>query len=57
MIVIIDTNQDKSYHSEFKTRIADKIGVNRRTIARWIKAGKPSEKYNHLKVYLESEEL
>ena len=57
MIVIIDTRYDKSYHSKYKSHIARKICVNRITIARWIKGGKKIEKYNHYKIYLESEEV
>lgn len=55
MIVIINTSLDTCFHTKFKSSAADFIGVSRRTIHRWIKIGKKSEKYNHLKIYLDSE--
>jgi transposase len=57
MIVIINTNTDKSYHSKYKTKAAQFIGVHRNTVTRWINNGNKSEKYNHLKIYLHSEEI
>lgn len=57
MIVIIDTDKDKSFHSKYKNRAASFIGISSRTLFRWIKEKDKPEKYNHLKIYLESEEL
>ena len=57
MIVIIDNNYNKSYHTKRNTKAADFIGVHRNTISNWLKGNSKSQKYNHLDVYLDSEEL
>lgn len=57
MIVIINTHTDKCFYSKYKYKAAEFIGVHRNTIARWINNNRKSEQYNHLKIYLESEEL
>jgi len=57
MIIIIDTHTDICHHSKFQYKAASFIGVHRNTIRNWIKGNKKSEKYNHLKIYLQSEEL
>lgn len=57
MIIIIDTHIDKSYHTRYQYKAASFIGVHRNTIRNWINGDKKSQKYNHLKIYLNSSQL
>ena len=56
-MVLINTKTNEAYSNVWIAEAARRIGINQRTVSRWIRKGKTCEVFNHWILYINETKL